>query len=77
MFVMLNDGSSLEDLPTSSGAEIILLQRVWMFKLMSQGVAAALLHNAVFKDSKASNVYSIPSATIHESVFFLDLDISA
>ncbi|KAH8085472.1 P-loop containing nucleoside triphosphate hydrolase protein [Cristinia sonorae] len=51
MFIMLNDGSTV-----ASSAEVTLLQRSAMFTFISQGVAIAILHGAIFRDSKISTL---------------------
>ncbi|THH31062.1 hypothetical protein EUX98_g3125 [Antrodiella citrinella] len=53
MFVMLNDGSSFKG---PKRTEVVLLQRIFMFNIMSQGVALTLLHGTVFRESKISSL---------------------
>ncbi|KAI0262214.1 P-loop containing nucleoside triphosphate hydrolase protein [Gloeopeniophorella convolvens] len=51
MFVMLNDGGALEGDDRDMAARI-LLQRDFVFGLLTSGVAVTLLHGAEFRDSK-------------------------
>jgi hypothetical protein len=51
MFVMLNDGGTLEDSDPEMAARI-LIQRDFIFGLLTSGVAVTLLHGAEFLDSK-------------------------
>jgi hypothetical protein len=51
MFVMLNDGGTCKD--TNHDMAIrILIQRNFIFGLLTSGVAVTLLHGAEFRDSK-------------------------
>ena len=52
MFVMTSDGGVLKDNPSSASSERILLQRVFLFSLLSQGVSVTLLKGAEYRDSK-------------------------
>jgi len=51
MFVMLNDGGALKDTNYDTAARI-LIQRDFIFGLLTSGVAVTLLHGAEFRDSK-------------------------
>jgi hypothetical protein len=51
MFVMLNDGGTRKD-TNYDMAMRILLQRNFIFGLLTSGVAVTLLHEAEFRDSK-------------------------
>lgn len=54
MYVMLNDGGVLSSDPSSSVANGILLQRVAILELMTQGLSCTLLFGVEFRDSKVS-----------------------
>ncbi len=64
MFVMLNDGGTLEESETPLAAARVLMQRVHIFNLMTQGLSCALLYGAEFRDSKVSLTCSTRSALI-------------
>ena len=51
MFVMLNDGRTRRD-TNHDMAMRILIQRKFVFGLLTSGVAVTLLHEAEFRDSK-------------------------
>jgi len=51
MFVMLNDGGTRKD-TNYDMATRILIQRNFVFGLLTSGVAVTLLHEAEFRDSK-------------------------
>jgi len=51
MFVMLNDGGMPEN-TNYDMATRILIQRSFVFGLLTSGVAVTLLHGAEFRDSK-------------------------
>ena len=51
MFVMLNDGGTRKD-TDSDMATRILIQRNFVFGLLTSGVAVTLLREAEFRDSK-------------------------
>lgn len=53
MFVMANDGGLLEN-NRDLAAERILVQRIFLFDILSHGIAVALLRGAEFRDSKVS-----------------------
>ncbi|TFY68503.1 hypothetical protein EVJ58_g983 [Rhodofomes roseus] len=54
MFVMTNDGGliSREFDDQSLRAEALLVQRVFIFNLLAQGITVSLLHGAEYRDSK-------------------------
>ncbi|KAI0375726.1 P-loop containing nucleoside triphosphate hydrolase protein [Pilatotrama ljubarskyi] len=52
MFVMTNDGGVVEESSSSAHAERVLLQRVFVYTLLSQGVSVTLLKGAEYRDSK-------------------------
>ncbi|OCH85272.1 P-loop containing nucleoside triphosphate hydrolase protein [Obba rivulosa] len=52
MFIMVNDGGTLEDRTSPLLAERVLLQRIFLFDILSQGVTVTLLKGAEFRDSK-------------------------
>jgi ATP-dependent RNA helicase DDX60 len=51
MFVMLNDGGALENTDLDM-ARRVLIQRNFIFSLLTSGIAVTLLHGAEFRDSK-------------------------
>jgi hypothetical protein len=51
MFVMLNDGGTPKDADYDMATRI-LIQRNFIFGLLTSGVAITLLHGAEFRDSK-------------------------
>lgn len=51
MFVMLNDGGTPKESNYDMAARI-LMQREFIFGLLTSGVAVTLLHGAEFRDSK-------------------------
>jgi len=51
MFVMLNDGGIPENADYDMAARI-LIQRNFIFGLLTSGIAVALLHGAEFRDSR-------------------------
>jgi ATP-dependent RNA helicase DDX60 len=51
MFVMLNDGGTPKDNDYDMATRI-LIQRGFIFGLLTSGVAVTLLHGAEFRDSK-------------------------
>ena len=51
MFVMLNDGGMPENMNYDM-ATPILIQRSFVFGLLTSGIAVTLLHGAEFRDSK-------------------------
>ena len=51
MFVMLNDGGTPKDNDCDMATRI-LIQRGFIFGLLTSGVAVTLLHGAEFRDSK-------------------------
>jgi hypothetical protein len=51
MFVMLNDGGTPKD-SDHDMATRILIQRNFIFGLLTSGVAVTLLHGAEFRNSK-------------------------
>ena len=52
MFVMTTDGGVLDDDSPDSTAEYVLLQRVFLYSLLSQGISVTLLRGAQYRDSK-------------------------
>ena len=52
MFVMTSDGGIVEDSSPAPAAERILLQRVFLYSLLAQGVSVTLLRGAEYRDSK-------------------------
>lgn len=55
MFVMANDGGVLEE-GNHVAAHYILTQRIFLFHLLSQGIAVTMLAGAEFRDSKVRPV---------------------
>jgi ATP-dependent RNA helicase DDX60 len=51
MFVMLNDGGTPKDIDHDMATRI-LIQRDFIFGLLTSGVAVTLLHGAEFRNSK-------------------------
>lgn len=51
MFVMLNDGGTRKDTDYDTAMRI-LIQRKFIFGLLTSGVAVTLLHEAELRDSK-------------------------
>ena len=51
MFVMLNDGGMPENMDYDMAARI-LIQRHFIFGLLTSGIAVTLLHGAEFRDSR-------------------------
>jgi ATP-dependent RNA helicase DDX60 len=62
MFVMLNDGGMLENANLDMASRI-LIQRDFIFSLLTSGVAVALLHGAESRDSKVCRQFLIPVRT--------------
>ncbi|EJF64914.1 P-loop containing nucleoside triphosphate hydrolase protein [Dichomitus squalens LYAD-421 SS1] len=52
MFVMTSDGGTVMDSSPIAAAERILLQRVFLYSLLTQGVSVAMLRGAEYRDSK-------------------------
>ncbi|TFK94713.1 P-loop containing nucleoside triphosphate hydrolase protein [Polyporus arcularius HHB13444] len=52
MFVMTNDGGVVEEPTSETAAARILLQRVFLYSLLAQGVSVTILHGAEYRDSK-------------------------
>ncbi|KAI9000928.1 P-loop containing nucleoside triphosphate hydrolase protein [Trametes punicea] len=52
MFVMTDDGGVVDESSSITHAERVLLQRVFMYSLLSQGVSIATLKGAEYRDSK-------------------------
>ncbi|KAA1476464.1 P-loop containing nucleoside triphosphate hydrolase protein [Dentipellis sp. KUC8613] len=52
MFVMANDGGILGEDSTLETAQAVLVQRTFIFDLLTQGVAVSLLNGMEFRDSK-------------------------
>ncbi|KAI0720199.1 P-loop containing nucleoside triphosphate hydrolase protein [Cerioporus squamosus] len=52
MFVMTNDGGVVEESSSEPAAARILLQRVFLYSLLAQGVSVTILHGAEYRDSK-------------------------
>jgi hypothetical protein len=55
MFVMLNDGGTHKDTNYDMAIRIII-QRNFVFGLLTSGVAVTLLHGAEFRDSKVGRL---------------------
>jgi ATP-dependent RNA helicase DDX60 len=55
MFVMLNDGGTRKDTNYDMAIRI-LIQRIFVFDLLTSGVAVTLLHGAEFRDSKVGRL---------------------
>jgi hypothetical protein len=51
MFIMVNDGGTRDDTDYDMAMRI-LIQRNFIFGLLTSGVAVTLLHEAEFRDSK-------------------------
>ncbi|EJF61300.1 P-loop containing nucleoside triphosphate hydrolase protein [Dichomitus squalens LYAD-421 SS1] len=52
MFVMTSDGGIVDDSSPIAAAERILLQRVFLYSLLAQGVSVTTLRGAEYRDSK-------------------------
>ncbi|EIW61285.1 P-loop containing nucleoside triphosphate hydrolase protein [Trametes versicolor FP-101664 SS1] len=52
MFVMTNDGGVVEGAASTAHTERILLQRVFIYTLLAQGISITLLKGAEYRDSK-------------------------
>ncbi|KAI0638272.1 P-loop containing nucleoside triphosphate hydrolase protein [Trametes polyzona] len=52
MFVMTNDGGVIDNSSSPAQAERVLLQRVFLYSLLAQGVSITLLKGAEYRDSK-------------------------
>ncbi|OSD04333.1 P-loop containing nucleoside triphosphate hydrolase protein [Trametes coccinea BRFM310] len=52
MFVMTNDGGVVDESSSTAHAERVLLQRVFIYSLLTQGVSVTLLKGAEYRDSK-------------------------
>ena len=50
MFVMTNDGGV--PIPENNPSEVQLLQRVFIYDILAQGISVALLQGAEYRDSK-------------------------
>lgn len=57
MFVMTNDGGPIPDNQISAGPT--LCQRAFIFDVMARSIPIALLHGAIFRDTKVDNSSSI------------------
>lgn len=55
MFVMINDGGNLENQDQAS-AQRVLIQRAFLFDLLSFGTAVTLFNGVEFRDSKVSRI---------------------
>lgn len=58
MFVMTDDGGIAGGASTVAATERILLQRVFLYSLHSQGVSVTLLRGAEYRDSKVRTASS-------------------
>ncbi len=56
MFVMTNDGGVVEEPTSETAAARILLQRVFLYSLLAQGVSVTILHGAEYRDSKVRSM---------------------
>ncbi|TFY54174.1 hypothetical protein EVG20_g9819 [Dentipellis fragilis] len=52
MFVMVNDGGVLGEDSTLEAAQAVLVQRTFIFDILTQGVAVSLLNGMEFRDTK-------------------------
>ncbi|KAF8069236.1 hypothetical protein FPV67DRAFT_1415532 [Lyophyllum atratum] len=52
MFVLINDGGVLDNHPKRLSTEKVLMQRIFVFDLLSRGLPIALLKGAEYRDSK-------------------------
>lgn len=52
MFVMTNDGGVAEESSSETHAARVLLQRVFIYNLLCQGLSVTLLKGAQYRDSK-------------------------
>ena len=64
MFVMTNDGDLLPTSPADTeslniAAECILVQRMFIFKLLTAGIAVTILKGAEFRDSKVDPINDV------------------
>ena len=57
MFVMTNDGGVAKESSSEAHAERVLLQRVFIYNLLSQGVSVTLLQGAEYRDSKVCQTF--------------------
>lgn len=64
MFVMMNDGGLCKD-RRPFAAQIILCQRIFLFKLLNRGSAVTLLKGAEYRDSKIMSFVYEPRWNIH------------
>ncbi|KAH9846953.1 P-loop containing nucleoside triphosphate hydrolase protein [Lenzites betulinus] len=55
MFVLTNDGGAMEGRTSNAYAERVLLQRVFIYTVLTQGVSVTLLKGAEYRDSKISS----------------------
>ena len=68
MFVMTNDGGVVQSTSAKAAAERVLLQRVFVYSLLSQGVSVTLLHGAQYRDSRVSSLLRLPKYHSHIGV---------
>lgn len=59
MFVMTDDGGIAGSSSTAAVTERILLQRVFLYSLHSQGVSVTLLRGAEYRDSKVGMAFFV------------------
>ena len=55
MFALVNDGDTVRDLMDPLATQRLLCHRVFLFDLLTTGLALALLDGAEFRDSKVSD----------------------
>ena len=65
MFVMTIDGGILDEASSDSISESVLLQRVFLYSLLAQGVSVTLLRGAEYRDSKVRVSWSMILSLIH------------
>ena len=63
MFVMLNDGGVLKNTDYDMAARI-LIQRNFIFGLLTSGIAVTLLHGAEFRDSRVGFLHRMTTEFI-------------
>jgi len=54
MFALVNDGGTGQDSTDSSATQRLLCHRVFLYDLLTSGLALAFLAGAEFRDSKVS-----------------------
>jgi hypothetical protein len=63
MFVMMNDGGTLDSMDSTYTFQRALIQRSFMFDLLNEGISLTLLQSTEFRESKVSITGRVSSHT--------------